>query len=579
MTQTSSLEDARRLPPAGFERKAFYGLAALVLVMKALAILHYRVDSDETQHAHIVWGWATGQLPYRDLFDNHMELFQMLCAPLFRLLGETPYIIPELRVAILPIFGLCLWAVYSLAETLFSRRIAPWAALAAAAMPLFFYTSTEFRPDDLWAAFWLLALAVAARGRFTVGRAAAFGLMVGLAAAVSLKTVVLVAALLTATIIAMAYALARGWRTGIMGSGVRLLVILAVGVIPPAALVFYFWRQGALPIMRYCVIDHNMVPGLKRWGHFSLHFWDFPLGVACMAAYAGLIFHQTRDTGLAIRRTFVLLTPFLYLALLLSYWPDLTREDNLPDTPLLPLALAPVFILLDSLVRSAERRRRFLSYGLPALCFAELLWTWNANPLRNDRVKGTTEGLRDVLRLTHPGEMVMDAKGDYIFRPRPYYWVIETVTRARIRMGLIRDRLQDKLVQYSPRVCYLYAAHLLPDASLFVVSNYMPFDPLALDVGVLGKVLPNPAPDGTFSFEVAIPGRYAVVSESGDTQGTLDGTPYSGPVELNAGHHTFHRTGGSGRAAIFLDRAAAAGFHPLFNQSLKMIAAEHARNK
>jgi hypothetical protein len=567
----------RYLPAPGFERNAFLGLVALVLALKAMTILHYRADSDETQHAHVVWGWSRGDLPYRDFFDNHMQLFQVACVPLFRLLGEHAWIIIGLRVAMLPLFALCLWSVFELAEVLYSRRIAPWAALSAAALPLFFYTSTEFRPDILWAAFWLLALLAAVSGRFTARRAFGFGLMLGLAFAVSLKTVVLTAALVTATVLAIALAWWHGERPPGARIAGRLAAILGGAVIAPAATLLYFMGQGALGIMYYCVVLHNIVPGLKRWGHFSLHFWYYPVSVVVLAAYGWLIFRQTRDTALAMKRTIVLLTPWFFICLLLSYWPDITREDDLPYTPLTPLSIVPLLTLAAVFVHNERWRRYFWTYGLPAICFAELLCVWNLDPLRTDRLKGTTQGIRDVLLLTRPNEYVMDAKGDYIFRPRPFYWVIETITRTRIHMGLIHDRLPDALERTGTRICYLNAAHLLPDASLFVVSNYMPFDPQALDVGVAGKELAGAS--GDYSFDVAIPGTYAVVSEAGDTAGTLDGAPYRGPARLEAGHHVFHRTSGAGRAAIFLDRAAAAGFHPLFDDSEKFIARERARNK
>ncbi|MEA3145055.1 MAG: hypothetical protein QOI53_476 [Verrucomicrobiota bacterium] len=37
-------------------------------------------NSDEPQHLHVVWAWANGMLPYKDVFDNHSPLFQDLCA-------------------------------------------------------------------------------------------------------------------------------------------------------------------------------------------------------------------------------------------------------------------------------------------------------------------------------------------------------------------------------------------------------------------------------------------------------------------------------------------------------------------
>jgi len=567
------------LPAPGFGRKAFLGLWALVLVLKVMTILHYRADSDETQHAHVVWGWLTGWLQYRDFFDNHMPLFQMACVPLFRLLGEHAYILIELRVAMVSLFFLCLWCVFKLTETLFSRPAAPWVALAAAAYPPFFYTSTEFRPDILWAAFWLMTLLAAVGGEFSVKRAFGVGLMLGLTFAVSLKTVVLVLALGTAAAFAMALAWRRGGRAGPVRTMARLAAIVGGTLIAPAAAALYFARQGAFWIMYYCVVLHNLVPGLKRWGHFSLHLWYFPLSLVVLAVYGWLIFRQTPDTRLAIKRTVILLTPWFFLSLLFSYMPDITREDDLPYTPLLPLSVLPLLTLADSIVQNPRWRRHFLTYGLPAICFVELLLVWNWNPLRTDRMKGTTRGIRDVLLLTHPDEYVMDAKGDYIFRPRPYYWVIETLTKARFRMGLIKDDLPEHLEKTGTQLCNLYAAHILPAASQFIMSNYLPFDPATSDLGAAGKELKTPSGDGTYSFDVAIPATYAVVSESGTTAGVLDGAAYLGPVRLGAGHHLFHRTSGAGRAAILLDRAVAEGFHPLFDVSEQIIKREQARAK
>ncbi|MGA3171025.1 MAG: glycosyltransferase family 39 protein [Chthoniobacteraceae bacterium] len=567
------------LPAPGFERKAFLWLVALVLVLKVMAIIHYRVDSDETQHAHVVWAWTQGQLPYRDLFDNHMPLFQMACAPFFSLLGEHDYIIIELRIAMIPLFLFCLWCVFALTERLYSRRAAPWAALAAAALPQFFYTSTEFRPDILWAGLWLLGLLIAVSGEFTVKRALGFGLILGLVFAVSLKTVVLAISLATATIIALALAWIHGARPRPVAGMARLAVIVAGLAVAPGLTVLYFKWRGAFGNMYYCVVSHNIVPGLKRWGHFSLHQWDFPIAVVAMAAYGWLILRQTPDKRLATRRAIIHLMPWLFVAFLLSYWPDITREDDLPYTPLVPLSAIPLLTLAGNLMRDEALKRKFCTYGLPAICFVELLFVWNLNPLRSDRVKVTTRSIHDVLLLTRPHEYVMDAKGDYVFRPRPIYWVIETLTRARMRLGLIQDRIPQALADTGTRICYLITEHIPPATSKFIVTNYMPFDPAAIDLGAAGKELGKPSADGTFSFDVAIPATYAVVSESGTASGTLDGAPYIGPVRLAAGHHVFHRGSGTGRAAIFLDRAAAAGFHPLFAVSEKLIAREQKRDE
>src|SRR5207249_1206686 len=84
---------------------------ALVFFSAALGLRilyagHFRVDSDEPQHLHVVWAWAGGLLPYRDVFDNHTPVFQALCAPLFHALGVRADILAPMRLAMLPLFAL-----------------------------------------------------------------------------------------------------------------------------------------------------------------------------------------------------------------------------------------------------------------------------------------------------------------------------------------------------------------------------------------------------------------------------------------------------------------------------------------
>jgi len=335
--------------------------------------------------------------------------------------------------------------------------------------------------------------------------------------------------------------------------------------------VLFFASKGAFWIMYYCVVLHNVVPRLKRWGHFSLNQWYYPLSLVILGAYGWLIFKQTRDTRLAIRRTIILLTPWFFLCLLFSYWPDITREDDLPYIPLVPLSVIPLLMLADALARNEWWRRKFWTYVLPAVALCELALTFKVHNLREDRLRVTTHSIADVLELTGPNDYVMDDKGDYVFRQRAYYWVLEPITKARIRMGLIHDSIPQRLTKTATRICYFHCAHAGSVAAQFIVANYMPFDPEALDIGVLGKEIGSGAQRGTFTFDVAIPETYAVVTETGQLVGELDGKPYTGPVKLGPGRHEFRRTAGTGRAAIFLNDALIKKFSPLFNAAEKTI--------
>ena len=554
----------RFLPPKGFERISFLVLAALLLALKVLAIQHFRSDSDETQHAHVVWGWVTGQVQYRDYFDNHMPLFQLLCAPVMALLGERADIIILLRWVLLPLYFVNLWCVFRLTEILYSRRVAPWSALLAGILARFFYTSTEFRTDQLWTAFWLLSLVVGVSGVFTTRRALGMGLLLGLSGAVSVKSVPLVVSLGAAAAIATAFGLWRGERMGLGAALARLVALIAGMVIPSAVVILAFARAGLFWIMYYCVIAHNLVPGLKRWGRFSLHQWYFPLGVPLMALYGWLIFRQSPNARQAFRRALILLTPWLYVFLLLSYWPDITREDDLPYVPLVPLSLIPLALLAGNLVKSEKCRARWLTYGLPALSLFELCVTWHTHDIREDRMRVTTHNIADVLKLTGPRDYVMDDKGDYVYRTRAYYWVLEPMTKARVRKGMIHDNIPQRMIEKGVKLCSMQCGRTGTRASEFIAANYMPFDTQTRDMGVLGKIIGRDAAGGDYHFDVAIPQTYAVVTESGSIAGTLDGKPYTGPLWLAAGRHEFARAGGGGRVAIFLNDAREKGFSPLF---------------
>lgn len=302
-----------------------------------------------------------------------------------------------------------------------------------------------------------------------------------------------------------------------------------------------------------------------------MHQWYFVDSLPLLAAYAWLIFRQTPDTRMAMRRTVILLTPWFYLFLLLSYWPDISREDDLPYVPLTPLSVIPLALLAGELIKDAQRRRKFLTYGLPAMACCVFLVTVRTHNVIKNGLKMTTRNIADVLLLTKPDDYVMDDKGDYIYRPRAYYWVLEPLTRARLRMGKIHDSIPLRLTEKRAKLCYLYCAREGSVAARFITRNYLPFDAGTRDMGVLGKVIGNAPGGGAFPFEITIPETYAVVAETGQAAGSLDGKPYAGAVWLAAGKHEFLRTAGGGRVAVFLGDAYSHGFLPLFKAEEKVI--------
>ena len=142
-----------------------------------------------------------------------------------------------------------------------------------------------------------------------------------------------------------------------------------------------------------------------------------------------------------------------------------------------------------------------------------------------------------------------------------------------MKQGLIHLDLPARLMNSRTKLSYFWAGkRISPEITNFIASNYLPFDPGALDLGVVGKELTPTPVESTFEFNVYIAANYCVVSESGSTAGSVDGQPCMGPRFLAAGAHEFVRSAGRGHAAIILADAVRNGFHPLFAVSERLIA-------
>src|SRR5438132_6964967 len=164
-------------------------LFALMIVIRVVNILHYRFDSDEPQHLHVIWGWARGFVQYRDLFDNHMPLFHMMFAPIFGFIGDRATILYVMRFVLLPMYFVAAWSTYRIGTSLFSKRVGIWAVILVGLYTRYHFGSVDFRSDHLWAPLWLLCITVLISGPLTVRRALVAGLLLGLCFGISMKSV------------------------------------------------------------------------------------------------------------------------------------------------------------------------------------------------------------------------------------------------------------------------------------------------------------------------------------------------------------------------------------------------------
>lgn len=503
---------------------AVLGVLAL-LGLRLASAWSLRVDSDEPQHLHVVWAWTQGLLPYVDLFDNHTPLFQLLMSPLLALLGARADIVPCMRTATIPVWTLGLALTWWLGRRLWNARVGWVAATLTALFPLTYLSSVQFRTDDLWWVLWVAGVAVAALGAPDRRRLAAAGLLIGLSFAVSMKTTpLLITQLLALGLLGVLWhwqGRAIAWRTWLGALPGALLGLL----LPLAAFAAFFAAHSALGRAWYFWIGYNIVPGMGPWTGSRLQYLLFPTVSVLVALVSWRRLRASTDAVLTLRRLAMFDGAALYLAALLSYWPLLTLQDLLPVVPLLMLGASGT--------RLVHTRR--IGWGFRLALALELLTILAVRPPWRDRLLQRQEReLALVLRLTHPDDFVMDAKGEAIFRRRPVFWVFEDIAEYRIAHGLLHPQVRVHLERTGTPVVI---DHRMPDsAEPFIARNYLP---LQGNVRVLGQRFTVAQARRPVLLPIAIPQRYVLLDAQGRSAAArIDGRAVAGAVALTRGCHT-----------------------------------------
>jgi hypothetical protein len=542
--------------PGRQEQRAAWALLGLVLALRVACAFHYRIDSDEPQHLHVVWAWATGKLPYRDVFDNHMPLFQLACAPLLWLLGEHPGDLVVMRLAMLPFFLGALWCLGRIARRLFTARDALWTVVLSGLLAPVFFSSLEFRTDDAWMLCWYLALMTAVAGGPGLRRSALTGFWLGMATAISLKTVLLLGAFAFAVSAVASVArddLRHGrtrWSAHAAVFGAGLLAI-------PLAVLGGFAALGAVRPLFYGAVGHNLVPGLEVQQRPAWILAACPALLLVLWSTGVWGYRRSQRDMIARRRLLVGMAAGAYLTLILTVWPLVTRQDWLPALPLVVLAAVP------ALRRAGDRlavRGRLPRWTLPAAAATAALCVllviarpWDDATLKHEVL------VADTLRLTNPTDPVLDLKGDTIFRSRPFFYALEGLTRARLSRGLVRDDIPETLIETATHVTLANVKGFPPRTQAFLRANYLPVG----DLRVAGERLHEAAPGRPTPFEIAVPGTYTIVGANGVLGDALvDDQPLLRPRELATGVHTLVLRHAEGPVAVVWAQAVERGFVP-----------------
>src|SRR5438034_10337876 len=201
----------------------------------------------------VIWAWARRFVQYRDIFDNHMPLFQIMFAPIFVLIGDRPTILYWMRFILLPMYFVAAWCTYRVGARLFSRRVAVWAVLLAGFYPTYHFTSFEFRTDNLWAPVWLMCVVVLISGS-TIGRRMLIaGLLLGFCFGISMKSMLLLLAIVAGGCIEMRVV----GREQVIQLWCQLLrwgaIFRGAAALVPVLILIFFVVNGLWRDFRYCI--------------------------------------------------------------------------------------------------------------------------------------------------------------------------------------------------------------------------------------------------------------------------------------------------------------------------------------
>jgi Dolichyl-phosphate-mannose-protein mannosyltransferase len=533
----------------------FRWAVGLFIVSRVVLAWHQTIGSDEPQHAHVAWAWVHGLVQYRDIFDNHTPLFHLVSAPLVALIGERADILALLRCSSIGFNLITLFLVQRVCASLFSAQAGRLAVIGLAFFPPFYIDGAEFRTDVLWTTLWLAWIALVTSETHLDKRCFWGGLLLAACFAVSLKSVLL----LLTVVVAFAVALACSGR---FRSPLRKMEPLAVFkgtvlafsgfAIFAASLLGLFVALGAGPAMYRCVIEHNLggdeVDFLHRLikGSRDPRFWFF------LPALYFVLFSLGKQSNSQYRSrvAFVVLFVGLYPLLLLGGWPVVTGQDFLPYYPLLFVCLAPLVVSLWKYLPGPIASSRLA--GL--ICLAVLFLAevgWNADILHRKRSSDpiSADRIGEVLRLTKPGETVLDPKGDIVLRPRPIYDVLELFTMAQYRGHILTDHIPEQLIAHHTMVAV--RSDRYPERTRrFLQENFIWSGRLL----IAGFEIPENA-GGSFQFHLSLGGTYVFLSNGHLLSGKLNGVSIRGKAEMQPGFFEFVPDTGDWPVSIQWERA------------------------
>jgi Dolichyl-phosphate-mannose-protein mannosyltransferase len=546
---STSVMQVQPNPPS--DRAATYvplAVIGVLLTLRCLAVFQLQADSDEAQHLHVIYGWLGGELPYRDRFDNHTPLLYLIFLPLAAIAGETPQIVLLARIAQFPISLAMLGLIYLIGRRLADREVALWTLATTLAWGDWSLKSVEFRPDVLWSCLWFLAIFMVAKRSEELGIKRFFvaGVSLGAALCTSIKTTFLVPALVLGWTAAWFFCIDLRRALPFRRAASCTLAVAAGFLVVPATLLGWLHAEGvSLETLKFCLFEANRA--------------DSELGRTLMTPLLGAIAlwlaWRMKLRGAQGPAVAIFLSVSAYTVALIGFSPELRKQTLLPVYPLL---------ILFAWQNAADRLRRHRPGAMRrtglAVCSVALIYLVLEGRLWEDGLHDQRELLRDTLKLTRPGDFLMDRKGETIFRRRPVYLVYQHATKRAIEEGRLADPDPAMLTKTGTAVAIGELKGLTDSMRRFIRKNYLPAGDGRLRVA--GRSLLFYEESGRLAARapMMIPGEY--VALKGDAVVQRTSVPQPGWHDVDLG-------GEAGPASLFWKPAWDAGFRPLKEERMR----------
>jgi hypothetical protein len=526
-------------------------LLVLALVVRAGIVANRTIDPDESQHLHVAWLVGQGQVPSRDFWEHHLPAFHYLLAPLTVGWAERPGVYFAARTVMVALTAVSVWLTVSIARRL-SPDAACWAVTVLVFLPQFAETSTETRPDVAALVVQLgglLALVRWRSGSRGAGWVWAAGAMQGVGLMMSLKALY--------GVVGAGVAVALGGRSSDTASPGSALLRFATGAAAgPAVLLGWLGWHGGRAALEGLFVQAirgslNFVDYAKTWPALGSEIGVFLLAGLGLAAVLrehgrGVLWHPVHGT---------LLPPAAVTAaaLGLPWTPAVYQHAWLPLLPTVAVYAGLAAARLGAWARggSSVTARGLV---LPVLALALAVPAAESVTFAVREQNAAQLGrMAEMLRLTCPGEAVLDGTALYVFRPAAYrYGVLITGVREWVARGVIAEEtLEADMRAARARVAYVdrRVRGMIGPVATFLARHYVPAENGLLLAGARIAVPPG-RDGGRAAVDLLVPGIFRLTAGP-RLHLAIDGVP-AGPgwIDLEAGRHQLTWVGGDGQIAL-----------------------------